>query len=143
MATTTVPTPAPGDQIDPHLAWWAEAQRLYAEREQATTDDDCDAKTDELWKLWELIGATRARTLAGARIQIDCVADQLVTGVSGGAERERTALANAAATLDRLATSKLLAKFEEMWDRLGGGWEGDGGEQILAREIRDELRALA
>ena len=63
-----------------------------------------DAKTDELWKLYELIGSTRARTLAGARIQIECVAEQLLSGISGDdAGRERAALANAAATLDRMA----------------------------------------
>ena len=33
------------------------------------------------------------------------VAEQLVTGISGGAERERTSLANAAATLDRLGAA--------------------------------------
>ena len=38
-------------------------------------------------------------------MQIECVAEQLVTDVSGGAERERTALANTAATLDRLAAA--------------------------------------
>ena len=64
-----------------------------------------DVLADDLRQLWELIGSTKARTLAGARVQIECVAEQLVTGVSGGAERERTALANAAATLDRLAAA--------------------------------------
>jgi hypothetical protein len=38
-------------------------------------------------------------------VQIECVAEQLVTGVSGGAERECTALAIAAATLDRRGTA--------------------------------------
>ena len=71
-------------------------------------------------------------------MQLESVAEQLMTGISGGAERERTALANAAATLDRLAAaSELLEKFEELWvERLGSNvdWSGDGGEQILARE---------
>ena len=59
-----------------------------------------------MWKLWSLIGSTRARTLAGARIQIECVAEQLLSGISGDdALRERTALANAAATLVSLGAA--------------------------------------
>ena len=139
MATANVSPNATSDQIDPHLAWAARAKQLQAERELLRDDAVRDAKADALGELWELVGSTKARTLAGARVQIECVAEQLVTGVSG--ERERAALANAAATLDRLgAASAILAKFEEVWELLGGGWDGDGGEQILAREIRDGLR---
>ena len=38
--------------------------------------------------------------------------------------------------------NELLAKFEEMWEPLGGGFDGDGAEDLLVREIRDGLRAL-
>ena len=58
------------DQIDPHLAWAVRAKQLQAERELVHDDAARDAKTDELWKLYELIGSTKSRTLAGARVQI-------------------------------------------------------------------------
>ena len=75
-------------------------------------------------------------------MQIECVADQLI---SGQQEPKRAALANAAATLDRLgaASEMVLAKFVELWELLGGGWDGDGGEQILAREVRAGLAQMA
>ena len=105
MATANVSPNATSDQIDPHLAWAARAKQVQAERELLRDDAARDVLTDEIGQLWELIGSTQARTLAGARVQIECVAEQLVTDVSGGAERERTALANTAATLDRLAAA--------------------------------------
>ena len=85
---TFPPVPRP-DRVRFHL-------RLNASR---------DVLADDLRQLWELIGSTKARTLAGVRVQLQCVAEQLISGVSGGQERERTALANAAATLDRLAAA--------------------------------------
>jgi hypothetical protein len=44
---------------------------------------------------------------------------------------------------NRADAAELLGKFEEMLDRLGGDWDGDGGEQILARKVRAGLSELA
>ena len=64
-----------------------------------------DVLAEDLRQLWELSGSTKARTLAGVRVQLQCVAEQLISGVSGRQERERAALRNAAATLSRLAAA--------------------------------------
>ena len=44
---------------------------------------------------------------------------------------------------NRAAAAELLGKFEEIWERIGGDWDGDGGEQILAREVRAGLAQMA
>ena len=99
MATANVSPNSTSDQPDPHLAWAFHATRLLAERELARNDDARDRLTDEIGRLWDLIGSTPARTLAGVLAQLECLNDQLASGCSGEQKRERTALANAAATL--------------------------------------------
>ena len=82
MATANASPNTTSDQIDPHLAWAARAKKLQAERELLRDDAARDAKTDELGELWGLIGSTKARTLAGARVQVQCVAEQLIRSPS-------------------------------------------------------------
>ena len=40
---------------------------------------------------------------------------------------------------NRAAAAELLGKFEEIWERIGGDWDGDGGEQILAGRSGQDL----
>ena len=140
MATANVSPNTPGDQIDIH-----EARREFFSELCRFADNE----------LTELQGCQRAiwamATAAGEGVEVDAQAiwylsDKLreaVAAIAAWHAMQVKAGYYPAATLDRLAASKLLAKFEEMWDRLGGGWDGEGGEQILAREVRAELTQLA
>ena len=104
MAETTVPLPTsstqPESAPDPHVAWWAEAERLRERIE--SSDSDEDALISELNALSDRIAETPARTPEGIAVQVDLAILCDEEGSTLG-PCEVLALRNAHAALERLA----------------------------------------
>ena len=79
--------------------------------------------------------------MANTNVPTSAPADQIEQATSLELE---AALYDASDALDRAhaLAEIILAKFEELLEISGGDLEGDGAEQILAREILDGLRQL-
>ena len=88
---------------DPHPAWARQAEAVIARLSTPGLVDDEDAPelADEVCRLDDLMCYTRARTLAGVREQLVSVTRALVHSQPG--EAEDAAIANALATIERLA----------------------------------------
>ena len=100
-----LPAAALAAQPDPHPAWAREAEALIARGavDRELSDEELDAIVDPLNRLENLIATTPAGTLAGAREQLVLVRRSLEHNEYD--RMERAALANAQATLERLAGS--------------------------------------
>jgi hypothetical protein len=91
---------------DPHPAWARELAKVRRKiggmcRVPGTTDEALDPLYDQAYGFMDRIAGTRARTLAGAYVQIRMALRQHHEGNSIGAAEE-LALENAVATLKRL-----------------------------------------
>ena len=105
-AIAAVAAVAAGTNPDPHLAWFAEWQACLDHQDgPAGHAVDCLSELPEYHRALELeglIGAAPARTPAGVLAQLRVIAHWQgeLSGLSGP---ERAGLANAVATLERLA----------------------------------------
>ncbi len=90
-------------EIDPHPEWARQAAAIAAQLDTPGLIDDGDTGPycDRMAALYDLICDTPARTYAGVREQIVFVKQSIRHNCPD--EREQKALANALATLERLA----------------------------------------
>ncbi len=90
---------------DPHIDWWAEAERLNVDV-QAAADAGNDARANELTRrfdqLYRLCVDTTAHTLAGMAVVINMVALKEQIGVAAD-QSDREAMLRVAAALQRMA----------------------------------------
>jgi hypothetical protein len=90
---------------DPHIEWWAEAERLNIAVEAAADAGD-DARANELTRcfdqLYRLCVDTTAHTLAGMAVVINMVALKEQIGVAAD-QSDREAMLRVAAALQRMA----------------------------------------
>ena len=102
-AAVSLPASALATEPDPHPAWARQAAAIAAQLDTSglIDDDDTGPYCDRMAALYDLICDTPARTYVGVREQIAFVKDSMRYNCPG--EREQTALANALATLERLA----------------------------------------
>jgi hypothetical protein len=99
-----VPAAIAGEPADPHLAWFAEWQRLVDWCDGAGPGDrdlqDCP-EWHQSFEIEQLIATTPARTLAGALCQLRLA--RYYTSASHTGENADYAVENALASLERLA----------------------------------------
>ena len=99
-AASVVPAEALAGEQDPHLAWWAEHQRLDALSLEVAMGPDFEALLSDQFDLIGRIATTPAATAAGVLAQALVVRLGMEMGES---QFDRDALENALATLERLA----------------------------------------
>jgi hypothetical protein len=96
------PTVTLATEPDPHPEWARQAAAIAAQLDTPglIDDDDTGPYCDRMAAFYDLICDTPARTYVGVREQIAFVQDSIRYNCPG--EREKAALANALATLERL-----------------------------------------